>query len=125
REAVRQQFGAVAANYVTSAVHARGRDLQALVEAAAPTGRERALDLGTAAGHAALALAPHVASVVGVDLIPVMLDHARALAAERGIHNATFRQADVEQLPFVDESFDLVISRFSAHHWPNPQRALF
>src|SRR5947209_8313380 len=70
REAVRQQFGAVAANYVTSAVHARGADLQDLVQAAAPTGDERVLDLGAAAGHAALALAPHVRSVTGVDITP-------------------------------------------------------
>jgi SAM-dependent methyltransferase len=124
REAVRQQFGAVAANYVTSAVHARGADLVELVRAAAPTGEERVLDLGTAAGHAALALAPHVLGVTGVDITPEMLEHARALAAERGIANAVFRQADVEQLPFVDRSFDLVISRFSAHHWPHPGRAL-
>ena len=124
REAVRQQFGAVAASYVTSAVHARGPDLADLVRAAAPTGRERALDLGTAAGHAALAIAPRVRAVVGVDITAEMLEHARALAGERAIRNVEFRLADVEALPFAPESFDLAISRFSAHHWASPARAL-
>lgn len=125
RESVRQQFGAVAANYVTSAVHARGADLADLARLVAGTGVERVLDLGTAAGHAALAVAPHVGSVVGVDITPEMLGHARDLARERGLDNVTFKPADVEQLPFVDRSFDVVISRFSAHHWPNLDRALF
>ncbi len=125
RDAVRQQFGAVAANYVTSAVHAQGHDLAELVRVAAPTGTEEVLDLGTATGHAALAIAPHVRSVIGVDITPEMLEQGRRLAAERGVTNVIFRQADVEQLPVVDHSIDLVISRYSAHHWPHPERALF
>jgi SAM-dependent methyltransferase len=117
---VQRQFGAVARNYVVSAVHARGADLGKLVEAAALRGDERALDLGTAVGHTAFALAPHVAAVVGVDLTSEMLGHAQALAAERGIGNVCFARADVAHLPFADASFDRVTSRYSAHHYPQP-----
>jgi SAM-dependent methyltransferase len=35
-----------------------------------------------------------------------------------------FRQADVEALPFAASSFDVIVSRYSAHHWPHPQTAL-
>jgi SAM-dependent methyltransferase len=35
-----------------------------------------------------------------------------------------FRPGDVERLPFASAEFDLVVSRFSAHHWPHPQVAL-
>src|SRR3712207_709403 len=113
---VRAQFGAVAAAYATSSYHSSGPDLAALVSAAALTGREQVLDLGCGAGHTALAVAPHAASVTAVDLTPEMLDVAARLAADRGVANVTFRAADVAALPFENASFDLVTSRVSAHH---------
>lgn len=124
KAAVQQQFHQVAANYRTSSVHARGVDLAEMVAAAQPRGHERVLDAGCGTGHTALTFAPHVASVIGVDFTGAMLDQARRLADERGLHNVDFRLGDVEQLPFARSEFDLVVSRYSAHHWPHPQRAL-
>jgi ubiquinone/menaquinone biosynthesis C-methylase UbiE len=124
KAAVRRQFDPVAANYSTSTVHARGADLAALVEAAKLTGYERVLDAGCGTGHTALALAARGASVVAVDLTAAMLEQGRRLAHERGLTGIEFRLGDVEQLPFADGEFDLVVSRYSAHHWPHPQQAL-
>jgi SAM-dependent methyltransferase len=120
---IQQQFGAVAEKYVASALHARGEDLPVLLDTAAPTGAERALDLGTAVGHTALALAPRVGHVIGVDLTAEMLDRAARLALEREIANASFVRADVSQLPISSASIDLVTSRYSAHHYANPGEA--
>jgi SAM-dependent methyltransferase len=53
-----------------------------------------------------------------------MLAQVNSLAVERGLTNVETRQGDVEHLPFEDNTFDLVVSRYSAHHWPNPQGAL-
>jgi ubiquinone/menaquinone biosynthesis C-methylase UbiE len=124
KAAVRRQFDPVAANYSTSAVHARGADLTALVEAAQLTGQERVLDAGCGTGHTALALAAQGAQVVAIDLTAAMLEQGRRLAAARGLTEVEFRLGDVEQLPFGGGEFDLVVSRYSAHHWPHPQRAL-
>ena len=124
KAAVRRQFSPVAAAYATSSVHAGGPDLAALVAAAAPASHEHALDAGSGAGHTALALAPHVASVTAVDLSREMLDQGAALAAERGLSNLSFVRGDVERLEFQDQSFDLVSSRYSAHHYPHPAAAL-
>lgn len=121
---VARQFGQVAANYSTSAVHAAGEDLARLVAAAELTGRERVLDAGSGAGHTALAVAPHAAQVVSVDLAASMLEQGRRLAAARGLANVEFRVGDVEALEFPDASFDVIVSRYSAHHWPHPGRAL-
>ncbi|MEN9938430.1 MAG: hypothetical protein RLZZ387_5009 [Chloroflexota bacterium] len=124
KESVRRQFSPAAAAYASSAVHAAGPDLAALVAAAGAQGHERVLDMGSGAGHTALALAPHVASVTAVDLADAMLEQGQRLAAERGIANITFVRGDVEQLDFPDASFDIVSSRYSAHHYPRPAAAL-
>lgn len=121
---VRQQFGASAAAYATSAVHAQGASLGRLIELVQPQPTWEVLDVATGAGHTALALAPHVQRVVGSDLTPQMISQARALAAARGISNATFEMGDVEKLPFRPGSFDLVTCRVALHHFPQPERAL-
>lgn len=124
QEAVQAQFGAVAANYASSAVHAQGEDLACMVQAATLRGDERVLDAGSGAGHTALVFAPHVAHVVAYDLTPTMLAQVERLAAERGVSNVETRQGDVQALPFADASFDVVVSRYSAHHWRNPSAAM-
>jgi SAM-dependent methyltransferase len=124
KAALQQQFGNVAANYAKSTVHASGEDLNRMVQYANLTGAERVLDAGCGAGHTALAFAPHVAGVVAYDLTPSMLEQVEALAFQRGATNLTTHRGDVEMLPFEDGSFDLVVSRYSAHHWPHPARAL-
>jgi len=124
KEAVRRQFAPVAANYATSAVHAGGPDLRAMLDAMPLRGDERALDVGCGPGHTALAFAPRVREVVAVDLTEDMLAQGRRLAAERGVGNVIFQRGDVENLPFPAASFDLVTSRYSAHHYPHPLVAL-
>lgn len=123
-DSVQRQFGAVAAAYAASAVHAAGPDLVALAAAAAASGAARALDIACGAGHTALAIAAHVAEVTALDLTEAMLEQARRLAEERGIANITFQLGAAEQLPFADGSFDLVTSRYAAHHFPRPAAVL-
>jgi ubiquinone/menaquinone biosynthesis C-methylase UbiE len=48
--------------------------------------------------------------VIGIDMTVEMLAKARAAAAEAGVANAEFVEAEAEQLPFADASFDVVIS---------------
>jgi ubiquinone/menaquinone biosynthesis C-methylase UbiE len=120
----RAQFGAVAETYVTSAYHASGPDLQALVQAARPVATDDVLDLGCGAGHTALAIAPHVAYVTAVDVTPDMLTAAAKLAEQRGVANVTFQLADATRLPFDSDRFDLVTSRVAAHHFADPRAAL-
>jgi ubiquinone/menaquinone biosynthesis C-methylase UbiE len=123
-DSVREQFGAVAAAYVSSAYHSAGPDLKELVAAANFNGDERVLDMGSGAGHMALAVAPHVGEVTGIDVTPEMVPVAGALANERGLPNVRFQVGDVTALPFAEGAFDVVTSRVSAHHYADPQRAL-
>lgn len=124
KASVQQQFGQVAVNYATSTVHASGEDLTRMVQLAELNGSEQVLDAGCGAGHTALAFAPHVSHVVAYDLTASMLDQVESLASARQITNLSTELGDVEYLPFDDASFDCVVSRYSAHHWPHPERAL-
>lgn len=119
-----QQFGPRANAYVTSATHAAGPDLadfQALLRAD-PAGD--VLDLGCGGGHASFHAAPFAKTVTAYDLSADMLAAVAAGAQTRGIANLTTRQGRAEELPFDDASFDLVVTRYSAHHWGRVPAAL-
>ncbi|MCX5518864.1 class I SAM-dependent methyltransferase [Kaistia defluvii] len=119
-----QQFGSQASAYVSSIVHAHGADLQQMVEIAARAPDARAIDLGCGGGHVTYGVAPVVASVVAYDLSAGMLEAVAAEAAKRGFDNLTTRQGAAEKLPFSDGEFDLVLSRYSAHHWQNVRQGV-
>ena len=121
---VQSQFGAHAAAYATSAVHAKGASLARLIELVKPEKSWRALDVATGAGHTALAFAPHVAHVIASDLTPEMLAEAAKLAKDKKLTNVETRAADAEALPFDDQSFELVTCRIAPHHFPDPARFL-
>jgi ubiquinone/menaquinone biosynthesis C-methylase UbiE len=121
KDLVQETFGAAAQGYVSSAIHAKGGDLERLVELARPRGDERLLDVATGGGHTALAFAPHVREVVASDLTPRMLAAAERFISEQGVTNVAFRQADAEALPFADADFDIVTSRIAPHHFPKPR----
>jgi SAM-dependent methyltransferase len=114
-----QQFGAHAAAYATSTVHAKGASLARLVELVRPERHWHALDIATGAGHTAAAFAPHVAHVIASDITAEMLDEARKLAASKGYANMETATADAQALPFPDAQFDLVTRRIAPHHFPD------
>jgi len=112
------QFGPKAQAYVESAVHAQGEDLLRLAKVLAAKPGGRVLDVGCGGGHATYAAAPHCRQVVASDLSEEMLEVVRAESLRRGFDNIVTAHGGAENLPFQDGSFDWVISRYSAHHWP-------
>lgn len=117
KELIQKQFGANAANYVTSSVHAKGVSLKRLVEMAEPKPDWTVLDVATGGGHVAFAFAPHVARVVASDLTEEMLVEVRKQIDAKGMANVETARADAEALPFADASFDLVTCRIAPHHF--------
>jgi SAM-dependent methyltransferase len=78
------------------------------------------LDVACGPGLLSCALALHARSVIGVDLVPAMLERARRECAKVGAANLQFQLADARSLPFVDASFDRVVTRYSFHHLTEP-----
>jgi len=117
---VRERFAATAdsvAEHAQQQVEMVREQLESFVM---PRSDERAVDVGTGAGTLALALAPLVREVVGVDLVPELLERARANAPA----NVTFVEGDATSLPLESGSFDLACTRRTLHHIARPELAV-
>jgi ubiquinone/menaquinone biosynthesis C-methylase UbiE len=75
------------------------------------------LDVAAGTGHVARRLAPRVRAVVALDATAAMLEQGRAQAPP----NVIFVRGDAAALPFLDGSFDIVVSRFAVHHFERPE----
>jgi ubiquinone/menaquinone biosynthesis C-methylase UbiE len=91
-------------------------DSEWLFERLALTREDLVLDVAAGTGHVARQLAPSVRAVVAVDATVAMLEQGRA----HGVPNVIFLRADAAALPFLDASFDVVVSRFAVHHFEEP-----
>lgn len=82
------------------------------------------LDVAAGTGLFGRALAPSVTAVIAVDITPEMLVEGKRGADAAGLTNIVFQRGDATALPFLDESFDRVISRLAVHHLADPSRVL-
>ncbi|MGI4790419.1 MAG: class I SAM-dependent methyltransferase [Janthinobacterium lividum] len=98
--------------------------LSSLLTSAQPKPTDSVLDVATGTGFTALAFAPLVQSVIGLDVSIGMLRQAEKQAQERGITNASFQEGIAENLPFADQSFDIVTCRIAPHHFLDIQKFL-
>jgi SAM-dependent methyltransferase len=94
---------------------------ESLAEAADVRAGEFVLDVAAGNGNATLAAARRFARVTSTDYVPALLDKGRERARAEGL-NVHFQVADAEELPFVDGSFDVVLSTFGAMFAPDQRR---
>src|SRR5438270_1614732 len=96
-----------------------GQAAQPLVDACAVSAGQEALDLAAGSGNVALAAAAEGARVIASDITPAMLELGRRRSSEAGFE-IEWVEADAEELPFADASFDCVLSAFGAMLAPRP-----
>jgi ubiquinone/menaquinone biosynthesis C-methylase UbiE len=84
------------------------------------------LDAGCGLGSIALDVAPRIAPgrITGIDMDAGQIEVARQAARDRSIENAEFRTGSVYELPFEDESFDVVYANAVLFYLREPERAL-
>ncbi|MBI5462937.1 MAG: methyltransferase domain-containing protein [Gammaproteobacteria bacterium] len=95
---------------------------ESLCEALDLRAGERVLDVAAGNGNATLAAARRWCNVVSTDYVPALLDHGRARASAEGLP-VQFEQADAENLPYTDHSFDVVVSTFGVMFTPDQDKA--
>ena len=94
---------------------------ESLAEAIDLRAGERVLDVAAGNGNATLAAARRFADVTSTDYVPSLLAKGRARAEAEGLA-VTFRTADVEDLPFADGAFDIVLSTYGCMFAPDHAR---
>ena len=82
----------------------------------------RVLDVAAGNGNATLAAARRWCDVTSTDYVASLLDAGRARAQAEG-HRIQFQEADAENLPFPDASFDAVLSTFGVMFTPDQEKA--
>jgi ubiquinone/menaquinone biosynthesis C-methylase UbiE len=83
---------------------------------------QRVLDVAAGNGNATLAAARRWAEVTSTDYVAALLERGRAKAKAEGL-SVSFQEADAEDLPFADSSFDVVLSVFGVMFTPNQDQA--
>ena len=83
---------------------------------------QQVLDVAAGNGNATVAAARRWADVTSTDYVPALLERGRAKAEAERLP-VTFREADAENLPFADSSFDVVLSVFGVMFTPNQEQA--
>lgn len=84
------------------------------------------IDLGTGSGYLSFPIAqkyPNV-SIIGLDIVEKALEVNRSVAKEKNIRNISFISYNGIDFPFADSEFDMVISRYALHHFPDIQKSI-
>ena len=82
------------------------------------------LDVACGPGVTTCDLAEVAGNVTGIDVTPAMIEQAKELQRRKGLKNVTWHVNAVPPLPFDDETFSLVFTRYSFHHFPEPLAVL-
>src|SRR6201989_1935440 len=82
----------------------------------------KVLDVAAGNGMVTLAAARRWCDVTSTDYVPALLEQGRARASAEGL-TIGFMEADAEQLPFDDASFDVIVSTFGVMFTPNQPQA--
>ena len=88
------------------------------------TQKDIVLDVACGPGLITFPFAKIAARVTGIDITPKMIERAKELQVEKGIKNITWDLGNAYSLPYADNSFSMVVTRYSFHHLLNPEDAL-
>jgi ubiquinone/menaquinone biosynthesis C-methylase UbiE len=123
-ELIKDQFSRQALLFSQAKAIADEHALRLLVDFSQAAAGDRVLDVACGGGLVVCAFAQKVESATGIDITPAMLARACDLASEKKLNNVAWHQGDVMKLPFRDASFDIVVTRFSFHHFLQPLAVL-
>ena len=98
--------------------------MQMLIELSNAHPEDTALDVACGPGLVACEFAPLVRHIEGIDITEAMIEQARKRQEVAGLKNVFWYIGTVDPLPYSDSRFSLVMTRYSFHHFLNPQQVL-
>ncbi|MBR4084070.1 MAG: methyltransferase domain-containing protein [Lachnospiraceae bacterium] len=116
----KESFNRILANQTYAGIIRDDKHLKVIIDLAKTGNYERILDIGTGTGYLAFPLAKMYpeAKVYGIDIAEAIMEKNQEIVKESGISNLTFLAFDGLEYPFDEESFDLIVSRYAFHHFP-------
>lgn len=118
------QFTRWAKPFAELPIHAEADAMARTLAACALEPDLSVLDVACGPGILACAMAGQVGHVTGIDITPAMIAQAQARQTAYGLANVAWRIGDATALPFPDDCFDRVTTRYSFHHMPDPAEVL-
>ncbi len=115
-QSIIHQFSRQALPFSNVPAHSDSAALHLLLEFSEASPEDLVLDVACGPGIVTCAFAATCAHVTGIDITPAMIDRARSIQRERELSNLSWAIGDVRNLPFPDNSFSLVVTRFTFHH---------
>ena len=118
-DVIQNSFAVQAQRFEAPSMHFSKQEyLDYTVRCIAPSSRDRVLEVASGTCACGRALASHARAVTCLDATYQMLEIGRQQADRLGLDNMTFILGDAGDLPFLNCSFDLVVSRLAFHHFP-------
>ena len=119
--AILDQFSRQAVPFSQQQAHSKESFLNLLLEMSGVGPADTVLDVACGPGLVACAFAARAQHVTGIDLTPAMIARAQEIQREQGLTNLTWQIGNVLPLPFPDGAFSLVVTRYTFHHFLDPQ----
>ena len=119
-----EQFTRQAVPFTNISQHTNQYGIDLMLRLTSPRQGDTVLDVVCGTGIVACEYAKLVNHVTGMDLTPAMIEQAKILQKEKELDNIDWRTGDVSILPFNDNSFSIVVTRYSFHHMHNPKVVL-
>ncbi|MCK5708602.1 MAG: class I SAM-dependent methyltransferase [Candidatus Aureabacteria bacterium] len=98
--------------------------MQILIELSKVYIDDAVLDVACGPGMVACEFAKHANHVTGIDITPAMIEQAEKRQNDLHLKNLTWAVGDAISLPYNDNSFSLVLTRYSFHHLQSPNITL-
>ena len=124
-DAINKSFEVQAAGFEGKSVNFTNEDyLNKVVQTVSPTKDMAMLEVAAGTCAVSRSFAPHIRSAVCLDATESMLAVGKTEAEKSGLDNMVFVKGFAEELPFLSESFDIVISRLAFHHFTDTESAM-
>ena len=123
RARILDQFTRQAIPFTEIPSHSEDDTNRLVIETAGLGPDDEVLDVACGPGLITCDIAKVARYVIGIDLTPAMLEQARLRQERLGLSNMTWRVGDAsEPLPFPDNTFSAVVTRYSFHHFLEPAK---
>ena len=118
------QFTKQAIPFTQLSQHSNQFGLDLVLKLSEPKQSDSVLDIACGTGIISCEFAKIASHVTGIDLTPAMIEQAKILQKDNNLNNITWRIGDVSNLPFDDNLFSIVVTRYSFHHIIEPKKVL-